>query len=181
MAEEGLDIPDCNVIIRFDLYDTLIQYIQSRGRARQDGSEYIHMVEQFNTGHQLKMEFTKKHEQALRRFCEAMPEDRKLAGNDLQYGVLSAKRRQPEAVYCAINGSKAQLQAKYCLSRHLYLLLATSTDTVFVPEFVITKVEGGFQCEVILPRASPVTRAMGRVQPSKAVAKCSAAFKLVSN
>lgn len=57
IAEEGLDIPDCNLIIRsailsniaetrelklsdnrFDLYDTLIQYIQSRGRARHTNS-----------------------------------------------------------------------------------------------------------------------------------------------
>jgi endoribonuclease Dicer len=43
VAEEGLDIPDCNVIIRYDLNDTLIQHIQSRGRARQEGSVYIHM------------------------------------------------------------------------------------------------------------------------------------------
>lgn len=34
VAEEGLDIPDCNVIVRFDLYNTMIQYVQSRGRAR---------------------------------------------------------------------------------------------------------------------------------------------------
>lgn len=38
VAEEGLDISDCNLIIRFDLYSTLIQYIQSRGRARHTDS-----------------------------------------------------------------------------------------------------------------------------------------------
>src|SRR5512140_440274 len=82
VAEEGLDIPDCNVIIRFDLYNTLIQYIQSRGRARQSGSEYIHMVEKFNMFHQQKVAEIRTHEEALRKFCQAMPEDRKLSGND---------------------------------------------------------------------------------------------------
>lgn len=38
VAEEGLDIPDCNLVVRFDLYHTLIQYVQSRGRARHSDS-----------------------------------------------------------------------------------------------------------------------------------------------
>ena len=38
MAEEGLDIPDCNLVVRFNLFETLIQYVQSRGRARQADS-----------------------------------------------------------------------------------------------------------------------------------------------
>lgn len=54
VAEEGLDIPDCNLVVRyaieniyvfhtakkrrFDLYDTVIQYVQSRGRARHANS-----------------------------------------------------------------------------------------------------------------------------------------------
>lgn len=39
VAEEGLDIPDCNLVVRFDLYRTMIQYIQSRGRARHRNSK----------------------------------------------------------------------------------------------------------------------------------------------
>ena len=50
VAEEGLDVPDCNLIIRFDLYATLIQYIQSRGRARHAKSSYVHMLEYGNPG-----------------------------------------------------------------------------------------------------------------------------------
>lgn len=34
IAEEGLDIPECNVVIRFDVMDHVIGLIQSRGRAR---------------------------------------------------------------------------------------------------------------------------------------------------
>jgi endoribonuclease Dicer len=42
VAEEGLDIPSCNVVIRFDLCETLIEYIQSCGRARQRESRVFH-------------------------------------------------------------------------------------------------------------------------------------------
>lgn len=45
VAEEGLDIRQCNVVIRFDLAKTVLAYIQSRGRARKPGSDYILMLE----------------------------------------------------------------------------------------------------------------------------------------
>lgn len=47
VAEEGLDIRQCNVVIRFDLAKTILAYIQSRGRARKPGSDYILMVERY--------------------------------------------------------------------------------------------------------------------------------------
>jgi ERCC4-related helicase len=47
VAEEGLDIRQCNVVIRFDLAKTVLAYIQSRGRARKPGSDYILMLERY--------------------------------------------------------------------------------------------------------------------------------------
>ena len=48
VAEEGLDIQPCNVVIRFDFFHTLIAYIQSRGRARKKDSKYVVFVESQN-------------------------------------------------------------------------------------------------------------------------------------
>ncbi|KAJ1536405.1 hypothetical protein HK096_010914, partial [Nowakowskiella sp. JEL0078] len=45
VAEEGVDIPACRLVIIFDLFRTHTGYVQSRGRARDvSGSEYIVMV-----------------------------------------------------------------------------------------------------------------------------------------
>lgn len=55
VAEEGIDIPECDLIIRFDLYDSAIQYIQSKGRARQTNSVYVNMVERDNIQHRRKL------------------------------------------------------------------------------------------------------------------------------
>ncbi|KAJ3098408.1 Dicer-like protein 1 [Phlyctochytrium bullatum] len=44
VAEEGLDVQPCMLVIRFDIAKTLIQHIQSRGRARSSKARYIHMV-----------------------------------------------------------------------------------------------------------------------------------------
>lgn len=55
VAEEGLDIRQCNVVIRFDLAKTVLAYIQSRGRARKPGSDYILMLERCITWIESKM------------------------------------------------------------------------------------------------------------------------------
>ncbi|WVZ67722.1 hypothetical protein U9M48_016765 [Paspalum notatum var. saurae] len=48
VAEEGIHVPDCSCVIRFDLPRTTRSYVQSRGRARQKGSQYILMIERGN-------------------------------------------------------------------------------------------------------------------------------------
>ena len=44
MLEEGLDVQSCNLVIRFDLSATICSFIQSRGRARMQNSDFVCMV-----------------------------------------------------------------------------------------------------------------------------------------
>ncbi|XP_052209161.1 endoribonuclease Dicer homolog 3a isoform X2 [Diospyros lotus] len=48
VIEEGIHIPDCSFVIRFDLPKTVRSYIQSRGRARQNESQFVIMLERGN-------------------------------------------------------------------------------------------------------------------------------------
>ncbi|KAI9715190.1 MAG: hypothetical protein M1828_001016 [Chrysothrix sp. TS-e1954] len=41
VLEEGIDVPACNVVICYDSPETLISFVQRRGRARQPGSDYL--------------------------------------------------------------------------------------------------------------------------------------------
>lgn len=41
VLEEGLDVPECNVVIRYDLDETIKSMIQSKGRARAEESVFI--------------------------------------------------------------------------------------------------------------------------------------------
>ena len=40
VVEEGIDVPSCNLVIKFDFPQTFRSFVQSRGRARQKGSRY---------------------------------------------------------------------------------------------------------------------------------------------
>ena len=46
VVEEGIDVPKCNLVIKFDFPTTYRSYIQSKGRARAAGSSYILLLEQ---------------------------------------------------------------------------------------------------------------------------------------
>jgi endoribonuclease Dicer len=91
VAEEGLDIPDCNLIIRFDLCKTMIQFIQSKGRARHRNSKYIEMVEVDNARHKQAIYDARKATDIMRVWCETLPADRTLRGNDFDWEINDKK------------------------------------------------------------------------------------------
>ena len=41
VLEEGIDVSDCDIVIRFMGLSNLIQFIQSKGRARKENSKFI--------------------------------------------------------------------------------------------------------------------------------------------
>lgn len=82
VAEEGLDVPECNLVIRFDMYDTVIRYIQSKGRARHRNSKFVDMIEQGNSRQLATRDSTRFQEARLRHWVENLDSERKLSGND---------------------------------------------------------------------------------------------------
>ena len=47
--EEGVDIPKCNLVVRFDLPTEYRSYVQSKGRARAPVSNYIMLADSERT------------------------------------------------------------------------------------------------------------------------------------
>lgn len=45
IVEEGVDIPKCNLVVRFDLPTEYRSYVQSKGRARAPISNYIMLAD----------------------------------------------------------------------------------------------------------------------------------------
>ena len=44
VVEEGVDVPKCNLVVRFDFPQNLRSYVQSKGRARAKESQYILLI-----------------------------------------------------------------------------------------------------------------------------------------
>ncbi len=177
IAEEGLDIPDCNVVIRFDLYDTMIQYIQSRGRARHADSTYLHMLEYGNQLQHRTITEVRQGEQKMRQFCAALPADRLLQGNDYDFSKALAKELNMRKYTDPGTGAKLTYSSSLVVLSHFIGCLPLQDGAMRQATFVMSYQTRQFVCEVQLPENSPVRFAIGHPASKKSIAKRSAAFE----
>ncbi|KAK4540519.1 hypothetical protein LTR36_009157 [Oleoguttula mirabilis] len=177
VAEEGLDVPDCNLVIRFDIYKTMIQYVQSRGRARKSNSRFIHMVEIGNSIHSQLLSEVRFQEAAMRRFCQALPEDRRLTANEDHLEDLMAKEKTLRVYTEPSTGAKLTYGNSLVYLANFASAIPTETEEAMHPTYVVSSKAGKFTAEVMLPGNSPVRSAIGLVCTKKTLAKRSAAFE----
>lgn len=176
VAEEGIDSPACNLVVRFDLYNTMIQFVQSRGRARAKRSVYGQMVERGNAMHKVKIEDARYHELQLKQFLSDMDEDRFLENEFLSiHGALN--KQKPNKTF----GTSAGTTCNY---RTSILYLGRYASSLQYENHSMTRVVyeaeiagGMFRFRTILPDGSPVKGAIGEPFPNKTAAKQSAAWE----
>ncbi|CAG8444339.1 4231_t:CDS:2 [Acaulospora colombiana] len=154
VAEEGLDIQPCNVVIRFDFFGTLRAYIQSRGRARRQDSRYIVMIEKGNLKEQAILEEMKGAEEKLKQWCRMLPDDRKTTG-----ALLS-------------HDSAIDLVYYYCSK-----LPQEDEYGHFQPDFRVERETEGYICFLTFPSNAPIREVKGEIASSRSKAKKSSAFK----
>ena len=186
VAEEGLDIPECNLIIRFDLYKTLIQYMQSRGRARMKDSVFVHMVERNNLNHRALVDWVMESEEYLRGFCKTLPQDRLLGQQHMSLERILLREKptkcfitQPSGAKCDFHNCPvilarygASLRHKLGQSFEVYYLMDQNESSRAGKERSVT-----FRSKVVLPEYDGFDGAWGEDYPNKMLAKRSAAWE----
>ncbi|XP_073295374.1 endoribonuclease Dicer homolog 1 isoform X1 [Primulina huaijiensis] len=163
VAEEGLDIRQCNVVIRFDLAKTVLAYIQSRGRARKPGSDYILMVERENLSHVAFLKNARNSEETLRK--EAIER------TDISHLKDTCSINSGEAVDGTMyqvqsTGAVVSLNSAVGLIHFYCSQLPSDRYSILHPEFTIKHHEtpGGlmeYSCELQLPCNAPFEKLEG--------------------
>ncbi|KAG0625971.1 hypothetical protein M758_2G092600 [Ceratodon purpureus] len=162
VAEEGLDIRQCNVVIRFDLAKTVLAYIQSRGRARKPGSDYILMLERGNLQHEAFLRNAKNSEETLRK--EAI--ERTDLGEKRESAILaSIDVGEGEIYQVPATGAVVSMNSAVGLVHFYCSQLPSDRYSILRPEFIMNKHEGPggvkYSCKLQLPCNAPLETVEG--------------------
>ncbi|XP_027353057.1 endoribonuclease Dicer homolog 1 [Abrus precatorius] len=182
VAEEGLDIRQCNVVIRFDLAKTVLAYIQSRGRARKPGSDYILMVERGNLSHEAFLRNARNSEETLRK--EAI-ERTDLSHLKDTSRLISVDTRPGTVYQVKSTGAVVSLNSAVGLIHFYCSQLPSDRYSILRPEFIMERHEkpGGpteYSCKLQLPCNAPFENLEGPICSSMRLAQqavCLAACK----
>lgn len=167
VAEEGLDIPACDLVIRFDMCISAIQYIQSRGRARKASSVYVTMMEKDNIHHMRSFRHITRAAQSLRQFCQTLPADRK----------IEMYERPTEKCFRIADAATLSDQNSMTVLARFVSTLAEGTNKSPTPEYVVSGAGTSFICWIILPDSSPIKSVTGTIERSKIRARSAAAYE----
>jgi endoribonuclease Dicer len=175
VAEEGLDVPACNLVIRFDLYGSMIGYVQSRGRARQRNSKFYHMIEKGNRAQEQTVIVARRDAAMMSNWCSSLPPDRVLKGIDEDLPADWTDTHIDTETGAKLTSHMAlSVLANYVAT--IQVPAHVDNLTAFKPLYIPTGMPNAWQCEVVLPPHCLLERAVGEVKSRRALAKRSAAF-----
>ncbi|KAK9856145.1 hypothetical protein WJX84_010015 [Apatococcus fuscideae] len=182
VAEEGLDVRQCQLVIRHDLPSTLLAFIQSRGRARMAASDMVLMVDQSKLDELQFLDDALRYEQQMK---DEVQRRQQLEGSlgegdegDLELQEIEASLPADQReLYVPATGAKITFASAKHRLYYFCDKLPSDRYTQLRPRFSTEAGEGGQVTKVILPNNSPIRSATGCPLPNKAMATCSACLE----
>ncbi|XP_053604305.1 endoribonuclease Dicer [Plodia interpunctella] len=182
VIEEGVDIPQCMLVVRFDPPLEYRSYIQSKGRARSAESTYVILVDETNRSkfENLYMAF-QKTERLIQNILVGKSESRVApTEQELQSNLYEDDDIPP---YVTMHGNTLSATSAISLLNRYCSMLPHDQFTVITPMWIQENVEGKLGekltvVTIIMPLACPVRESIkGDPQPNLKSAKRSAALK----
>ncbi|KAK3146816.1 hypothetical protein QOZ80_3BG0272490 [Eleusine coracana subsp. coracana] len=146
ILEEGLDVPSCNLVVRFDPSATVCSFIQSRGRARMQNSDYVLLVRRGD------VEALSKTEKFLSSGQMMREESLRLAPAICQ----PLENTLCDEEYYCVESTGALVTLNSSVPLIYFFCSKLPSDEYFkpLPRFVTDKALG--TCTLHLPKSSPV-------------------------
>eukprot|EP00116_Pleurobrachia_bachei_P000526 sb/3460788/ len=172
VVEEGLDIPACNVVVRYDFPQTYRAFVQSRGRARQKPARFVFFIPEHEMAERkMLLDKFNKVEKLLTTFAASSGEELDLDDvEDSDYSRLIPPLQ--------IEGSPAKITAIDCIQRLNFYCEQLPKDeyTSNRPVDTLEGGPGGYTTTIVLPKLCPIDHPIkGDRMPNKKLAKMSAA------
>ncbi|KAI9017504.1 hypothetical protein BC832DRAFT_588764 [Gaertneriomyces semiglobifer] len=149
VAEEGLDIQQCMLVVRFDFPESLTNYIQSRGRARKSGSRFVLLCNQDCMAEEELLARLRHKEVEMRAFMQQ---------RDREEDDDASLTLQPEADQIYRVESTGASISIYSAMSALYIYcdqLPSDGFTDTKPVFQVLEAMGCFHADVRLPMSVP--------------------------
>ncbi|KAJ7168309.1 hypothetical protein C8R43DRAFT_983912 [Mycena crocata] len=179
VAEEGLDFPACDLVIRFDGLHHMIGYVQSRGRARSDVSTFIIMLEENNSSQLLRYQGFTEQDPQLKAIYQSRQDEMNVVDTEDEEEIHPFDLAQRERYVVASTGAVLTYDNAINLLSRLCALIPH--DAFTLPH--VPKYSGEFQAIVRLPSSLPLPQPdlqyHGPQKFSKREAKCAVAFMAV--
>ncbi|XP_039124414.1 endoribonuclease Dicer homolog 3a-like isoform X1 [Dioscorea cayenensis subsp. rotundata] len=176
VAEEGIHVPDCSCVIRFDLPKTVRSYVQSCGRARTADSQFVIMLERGNVQQrELLFDIIRSRHSMI---TTALNRDADAWNSQVTFNETKESYHVESTGATLTADSSISLIYRYCgkLPR----------DKYFTPKpvFQFSMYNGCFQCTLTLPPTAAFQTILGPIGGNSHIAKqlvCLAACKKLHN
>ncbi|KAJ7273027.1 hypothetical protein C8J57DRAFT_1449631 [Mycena rebaudengoi] len=154
VAEEGLDFPACDLVIRFDGLQHMVQYVQSRGRARNSASTFIVMFEENDTAQLARYQTFLEKDPELKAIYQSRQEDTEVDVDDEDDDIHPTDLDERERYVVPATGAVLTYDSAIPL---LFRLCALIPCDEFTPHHA-PKYSGDFQATLRLPSSLPLSR-----------------------
>ncbi|XP_078032947.1 endoribonuclease Dicer-L-like [Augochlora pura] len=188
IVDEGIDVPSCTLIIRFDLPMNIRAYIQSKGRARYNISQYILLIEKDDNSYLKRFKTFKTIDSYLQQMllgktpCRKGPTENEIEDTLYVHDIEPYIVIRSDGNKSILNGQSAiSLINMYCskLNNTKFVYLAPVWKLIKADETVNEDQRKLYQVSLKLPIVSPFKNTVfGDFQPSVSTAKRSAAMKM---
>ncbi|GIY47027.1 endoribonuclease Dicer [Caerostris darwini] len=138
VLEEGMDIRQCNLVIRFDLPESFRSYVQSKGRARVKNSLYVMLTEEGDRFANFMRDLVSFNttEKMLQSKCHdrVMPTEEEISEHVADAAMPPYMPRGP-------NGPRITMSAAISLINRYCTSLPSDMATKLMPQWTITTVD----------------------------------------